>query len=170
MAAWQLCLISAAAMVDAIWEARVHLVAAEMEIGFARVPHRPATDAIIQIEQAGLAGDFCAGPCGDQSARWCRRDRCLLIAGALAQKSAGSDRNDARLRCDRGVCRRVRCGRGGRGDWRGGAGRNWRCDGRGGRSDARGNRAWFGGCCHAGCRFGRCLGALCLGLVVRFYR
>ena len=101
MAARQLRLIGAAAMFYAIREARVHLFAAEMEIRFARMPHGPAADAIVEIEQAGLVGDFRAWPRGHAAARRGGRDRRLLIAGALAQESTGPNRNDPRLRRDR---------------------------------------------------------------------
>jgi len=98
MAARQLCLIGASAMLDAIREARVHLFTTEVEVRFTGVAHRPATDAIIEIEQAGLVGDFGARLGWNQAARRSRRDRRLLVTRALTQKAAGADRNNARLR------------------------------------------------------------------------
>ena len=72
MAARQLCLIGPAAMLNAIGETGIHFVTAEVEIGFARMAHRPAADPIIQIEQAvfsamsalGLAGTSRRGGAG----------------------------------------------------------------------------------------------------------
>ena len=58
MPARQLSLIGAAAVLDAIGEPGVNLHAAEVEVRLARVAHRPAADAIVEIEQAGLVGDF----------------------------------------------------------------------------------------------------------------
>src|SRR3546814_3228785 len=51
-AARQLRLIGAAAMLDAIGEAGIHRLAAEMEVGLARVPHRPAADAVVEVERS----------------------------------------------------------------------------------------------------------------------
>ena len=73
MAARQLGLIGAAAMFDAIGEAGVHLLAAEVEIGLARVAHRPAAHLVRQIEQRGLAGDLGAGLGWHKAARRCGR-------------------------------------------------------------------------------------------------
>lgn len=99
MAARELRLIGAAAMLHTVGEARIHLLAAEMEIRLAGVAHRPAADAIVEIEQAGLVGDFRAWACGHK-ATWRRgRDRRLLIAGTLTQKAAGPNRDDSRLGC-----------------------------------------------------------------------
>ena len=70
-------------MFDAIRKAGVHRFATEMEIGFARMPHRPAADAVAQIEQAGLVGDLGARLGRNQTARRGWGDRCLLVAGAL---------------------------------------------------------------------------------------
>ena len=83
MAARQLRLVSAAAMFDAIREARVHLDAAEVEVRFAGVAHRPAANAVIEVEQAGLVGDFGRWPRGHEPARWRGRDRGLLVAGTV---------------------------------------------------------------------------------------
>ena len=49
-AAWQLRLIGATAMFDAIGEAGVYGHAAEMKIGFTGMPHGPATYAFVQVE------------------------------------------------------------------------------------------------------------------------
>ena len=95
MAARQLRLESAAAMFDAIGETGVHLFPTEVEIRLARVAHRPAADAIVEIEQAGLVGDFRARPCGHQAARRRRRNRRLLIARTLTEEAAGTDGDSA---------------------------------------------------------------------------
>lgn len=63
-AARQLRLIGAAAMFDAIGEAGVHLLATEMEVGLAGVTDRPLADLLVEIEQAGLAGDLGVGLAG----------------------------------------------------------------------------------------------------------
>ncbi len=54
--------------------------------------HRPAADAVVQIEQAGLVGDFGRRLGRNQSARRGGRDRRLGIARALADEAAGADR------------------------------------------------------------------------------
>ena len=94
-------------MFHAIGETGVHLFTAEMEVRLAGVAHRPAADAVVQIEQAGLVGNFRAGPGGNQTARRRGRDRRLLVARTLAQEAAGADRNDARLRLGSGVVGRL---------------------------------------------------------------
>ena len=98
MAARQLGLIGAAAMLDAIGEAGVHLVAAEVEVRLAGVAHRPAADAVVKVEQRGLVGDLRARLGRHKAARRGRRNRRLLVARALTQEAAGADRDDARLR------------------------------------------------------------------------
>src|SRR5690606_5624697 len=94
----QLRLVGAAAVLDAIGEARVHLLAAKVEVRLTRMAHRPATHAIVEVEQAGLVGDLGARLCRYQPARRRRWDRRLLVAGALPEKAARTDRNDARRR------------------------------------------------------------------------
>jgi hypothetical protein len=84
-------------MVDAIGKAGVHLLAAEVEVRFARMADRPAADAVVEVEQAGLFGDRGAGPGGNKTARWGRWDRRLLVARALAKEATGTDRDDAGL-------------------------------------------------------------------------
>ena len=96
MAARELRLIGPAAMRNTVREAGVHLFTAEVEIGFARVAHRPAADPVIQIEQAGLFSHFRVGLGRNQAARRRGRDRRLLIARALPQKSARANRDDPR--------------------------------------------------------------------------
>ncbi len=64
MATRQLRLEGTAAMLDAIWEPGIHLVAAEVEVWFAGMAHRPTTDAIVEIEQAGFVGDSGLGLAG----------------------------------------------------------------------------------------------------------
>ena len=66
-------------MLDAIREAGVHLDAAEMEIGLARMPHRPAADAVVEVEQAGLVGHLRARLGRHEAARRRGRDRRLLV-------------------------------------------------------------------------------------------
>src|SRR5690606_16067734 len=90
-AARQLCLISAAAMLDAIGKARIHFLAAEMKVRLARMAHGPAADTVVEIQQAGLVCDLGTRLGGNEAARWCRRNRCLLIARSLTQKTAGPD-------------------------------------------------------------------------------
>ena len=91
MAARQLRLIGPPAVIHAIGEARVHLVTAEVEVRLTRMAHRPAANAVVQIEQAGLVGHFLAGPCGHEAARRGRGDGGLLIAGPLTQEATGAD-------------------------------------------------------------------------------
>ncbi len=98
VAARQLRLIGPSAVRDAIGEPRVHLLAAEVEIGLAGMAHRPAADPVVEFEQAGLVGNFGARPGRNQAAWRCRRDRSLLVTGALAQEAAGANRDDAGLR------------------------------------------------------------------------
>lgn len=155
MSARQLRLIGTSAMVNAIGEPGVHLITAEVEVRLPGMAHRPAADAIVEIEQAGLVRDFRAGACRHQSARWRRRDRGLLVTRALAQEATGADRDDARLRrrnrgIRRGFC--LRCWRRSRsGSARS---RGWRWRGRW-RRTRRGD-LWLGRRC--GCRRGtRCL-------------
>src|SRR5262245_11181195 len=79
-------------MGDAIRKAGVGRLTAEVEIGLARVTHRPLADAIIEIEQTGLVGDLGARLGRNQAARRRGRDRRLLVAGTLADEAAGADR------------------------------------------------------------------------------
>src|SRR4051812_45347249 len=79
-------------MFDAIREAGVGRMAAEMEIGLAGMADRPFADAIVELEQASLVGDFGARLGRHQAARWRGRDRRLLVAGALPNEAAGTDR------------------------------------------------------------------------------
>ncbi|HBQ93094.1 MAG TPA: hypothetical protein DD795_10315 [Erythrobacter sp.] len=133
-AARQLGLVGPAAVFDAIGEAGVHGLAAEMEIGFARVSHRPAAYLVRQIQQAGLVGDFGARLGRDQAARRRWGNRGLLVTGTLAQEATRPDRDDLgqvgilvrhRLRRVAGIlprCRR-RCCRFRRGGRRSSSGR-----------------------------------------------
>ena len=93
-AARKLCLIRPAAMFNAVGEARIYGLPAEMEIGLARVTHGPATYLVRQIQQARLVGDLRTWFGRYQSARRRWRDRSLLIARALTEKTARTDRND----------------------------------------------------------------------------
>src|SRR6185369_3642231 len=101
VAARKLRLIGDSAMLDAIGEAGVRLLAAEMEVGLPGMADRPFADAVVQIEQRGLVGDFRARLGGDQSARGSGRDRRLLVARTLAHEAAGADR--AELHVGRGL-------------------------------------------------------------------
>ena len=65
-------------MLDAIREARVGLLPAEVEVGLAGMADRPFADAVVEIEQAGLVGDLGARLGRDQAARRGGRDRRLL--------------------------------------------------------------------------------------------
>jgi hypothetical protein len=58
VAAGELGLVGDAAMLDAIREAGIGRVAAEVEIGLTRMAHRPFADLLVEIEQAGLVGDL----------------------------------------------------------------------------------------------------------------
>ena len=111
--AWQLRLIRAPAMFDAIGEAGVDGGSAEMEIGFTRMSHRPAAHALVQIQQRCLVRHLCTRLCSYQSARRCRRYRGLLITRALAHEPAGADGYDARHRrhgfLRRGMTDHIRC-------------------------------------------------------------
>ena len=95
----QLRLIGMAAMADAIGEARVHLLAAEVEIGLAGVADRPFADLVVEIEQAsscppcpreGLAGTSRRGGAGVIGA--------CCSPGRLAEEPARADRAQDRLR------------------------------------------------------------------------
>src|SRR5688500_20228212 len=66
IAAGELGLVGDPAMLDAIREARVGRLAAEVEVGLAGMAERPFTDTVVQIEQAGLVGALRA---------WLRRDQ-----------------------------------------------------------------------------------------------
>ena len=106
MAARELRLESAAAMIDAIGKARVHFLAAEMEVCFARMAHRPAADAVIEIEQAGLAGNFRARLGRHEAARRGGGNWSLLVTRTLTQEAARANRDNPRLRA--GGCARHR--------------------------------------------------------------
>ena len=84
-------------MLDAIGKARVHGLTAEVEVGLAGMPHRPAADAVVEVEQGRLVGDLRARLGGDETARRRWRDRRLLVARSLTDKAAGADRDDTRL-------------------------------------------------------------------------
>ena len=92
VAARELRLVGDPAMVDAIGEAGVGRLAAEVEVGLAGMAERPFADAVVQIEQAGLVGDLGARLGRHQAARRGRRDRRLGVAWALANEAAGADR------------------------------------------------------------------------------
>src|SRR3954466_3202380 len=98
VAARELRLIGDAAMLHAIREAGIGLVAAEMEIGLAGMADRPFADLLVEIEQAGLLGDLGARLGRDEAARRRRRDGRLLLARRLADEAARADRTDLRLR------------------------------------------------------------------------
>src|SRR4051812_3091275 len=91
-------------MLDAIGKAGVRLLAAEMEIGLAGMADRPFADLLVEIEQAGLVGNFRARLGRNEPARRGRRDRRLLLAGRLANEAAGADRTDLRLGRLRRLC------------------------------------------------------------------
>jgi hypothetical protein len=63
-AARKLRLVGSTAVRDAVREAGVHLVAAEVEVRLARMPHRPAAHAVVEVEQAGLVGHSALGLAG----------------------------------------------------------------------------------------------------------
>ena len=98
IAARELGLVGDAAMLDAIGKAGVGLCPAEMEVGLARMADRPFADAVVEIEQPGLVGDFRARLGRDQAARRGGRDWRLLFAGALADEAAGADRDILAIR------------------------------------------------------------------------
>src|SRR5690348_7149420 len=79
-------------MRDAVGEAGVGRLTAEMEVGLARMAHRPLADAVVQVEQAGLVGDLGARLGGHEATRRRGRDRRLLVARALANEAARADR------------------------------------------------------------------------------
>lgn len=98
IAARQLRLIGMAAMIDAVRETWVHRLATEMEIGLARMAQRPFADAVVQVEQAGLARNIGRRLCRHQAAgrgRGCRRG---LITRVLAHETAGAYRSQDRTR------------------------------------------------------------------------
>ena len=92
VAARKLGLVSDPAMLDAVGEAGIRRLTAEMKVGLARMAHRPFANAVVQFEQAGLVGDLRARLGGHEAARRRGRDRRLLIARALADEAAGADR------------------------------------------------------------------------------
>src|SRR6476469_5180002 len=79
-------------MLDTIREAGIGRLSAEVEVGLARMTHRPLADAVVEIEQAGLVGDFGARLGWHQAARRGRRNRRLLVAGTLTDETTGADR------------------------------------------------------------------------------
>ena len=79
-------------MLDAIGKPGFASLAAEVEVGLARMAHRPSADAVVEVEQAGLVGDLGAGLGRDQAARRGGRDRRLRVARALADEAARADR------------------------------------------------------------------------------
>src|SRR5207237_4673724 len=81
-------------MLDAIREARIGLIAAEVEIGLAGMADRPFADPLVEIEQAGLVGDLGARLGRDEAARRRGRDRRLLVARPLTDEAARTDRAD----------------------------------------------------------------------------
>ncbi|QNP44542.1 hypothetical protein H9L15_00175 [Sphingomonas daechungensis] len=85
-------------MLDAVREAWVRRIAAEVEVGLARVSHRPLADAVVEVEQARLVGDLVARLGRDKAARRGRRDRRLLVARTLADEAARTDRAILHLR------------------------------------------------------------------------
>ena len=85
-------------MFDAIGEARVHLLAAKVEIRFARMAQRPLADTVVEVEQRRLARDLGRRLGRHQSARRRGRGRGLLLAGRLAHEATGADRPQDRLR------------------------------------------------------------------------
>src|SRR5690606_13457016 len=96
-AARQLRLIGAAAMLDAIREAGIDLLPAEMKIRLARMAQRPFADLFVEIEQARLVGHFRARLGRHQPARRRRGNGLLHIARSLPQETTGPHGDDARL-------------------------------------------------------------------------
>ena len=78
-------------MLDAIGEARIGLLAAEVEVRLAGMADRPFADAVVQFEQAGLVGHFAARLGRYQPARRGRRNRRLLLARTLADEPARAE-------------------------------------------------------------------------------
>src|SRR5205814_5374136 len=132
VAARELRLIGDAAMRNAIRKAGVGGLTAKMEVGLARVPHRPLADAVVELEQTGFVCDLGARLGRNQAARWRGRDRRLLLARTLANEPTGADRaildfaSGTRLmrRGMRGTGRGARSRRGGGGLRRFGSGRS----------------------------------------------
>ena len=81
-------------MFYAIGKTRVHGGAAEVKIWFARMPHRPSADPLVQVKEAGLVGNVRAGFGRNQPPGWGGGDRCLLIARTLPQESARPNGHD----------------------------------------------------------------------------
>src|SRR5690606_31299361 len=96
-AAWQLRLIGAAAMLDAIGEAGIDLLPAEMEVRLAGMTERPFANLLVEIEQARLVRHLRAGFGRHQPARRRGGDGLLHIARPLPQEAARPHGNDARL-------------------------------------------------------------------------
>lgn len=96
-AARELGLICPAAMFDAVRKTGIDRLAAEMEIRFTGMTHRPATYFLRQIEQACLVCNCGIGFGRNKSAGRRGRDRRLLIAWPLTQEPSRSDRHDFRL-------------------------------------------------------------------------
>ena len=79
-------------MLHAIRKTGVRRVSAKVEVGLAWMTHRPLADAVVELEQACLVGDFRARLCGNEAAWRSRRDRRLLIAWSLADEATGANR------------------------------------------------------------------------------
>ena len=86
-------MIGDAAMFDAIGEARVRRLAAEVEVGLARMADRPFADPLIEVEQARLVGDVGARLGGHDPARRGRGERSRLLVRMLGEEAARADRN-----------------------------------------------------------------------------
>ena len=119
-------------MLDAIREAGVRRIAAEVEIGLAGMADRPFADAVVEIEQAGLVGDFGARLGRDQAARRGRRNRrlrCRPGPGGRSRRgrSSGTECRRAGGRCGRADAAAAGCPRPSRRErW---PARAWRCFG-----------------------------------------
>ena len=87
-------------MRDAIREAWVHLITAEMEIRLAGMAHWPFANAFIKIEQRRFVRHFRAWLGWNQATRRRRRGRWRLFPWVLAHEAAGADGPDHRARGD----------------------------------------------------------------------
>lgn len=85
-------------MIDAIREAGVHRLAAEVEVGLSGMAERPFADAVVKLEQTRLVRHFGRRLGGNEATRRRRRARGLLFARSLAQEASGTDRAQDRLR------------------------------------------------------------------------
>ena len=83
---------------NTVRETGVHLIAAEMEIGFTRMAQRPFANLITQIKQAGFARNVGTRFGRHKAARRGRGGGWRLIARPLAEEAARPNRTQLSTR------------------------------------------------------------------------